>query len=90
MEDDAEWRCPECGDTVRFIGPATKKRFIDDHVYWKHRRPEQERRLEQQRFEWQRSRAVSEPDDAFYDGARLTSEDNAFLSSLAISWNKKA
>jgi hypothetical protein len=84
-----EWRCPECGDTIRFVGPTTEKRFIDDHIYWRHRRPDRERYLEQQRVEWLRSRVVADPlDEAFYDGARLTHPDMVFLSSIGIRWSR--
>jgi hypothetical protein len=89
---EIEWTCPLCGENVRFIGPATRARFIEDHNYWKHEKPERDRRAYQQRLEWQRSREAkpTDLDDAFYDGARLTGTDLTFLKSVAACWNRPA
>lgn len=93
MSEDLEWTCPICGDNVRFIGPATRARFIEDHNYWKHEKPERDSERENQRSVWQAGRAASSAiplDDAFYDGARLSGTDLTFLKSVAACWNRPA
>lgn len=91
LEDS--WTCPKCGDKLGgFIGPATRGRLIDDHNYWQHDKPERDRKAEQQRIEWLRSReapaAAETFDDAFYDGARLTHHDTTMLACFRIGWEQ--
>jgi hypothetical protein len=88
MEQEFEkWTCPKCGQTVRFMGPTTRRRFIEDHNYWQHEKPERERLAEATRQSWLASRTVTTAlDDAFYDGARLSGTDVTFLKSVAACW----
>ena len=89
LAEDGKWSCPKCGEVLSFIGPATRKRVIDDHMYWRHDRPEREaRKREQERADLLANKDVDVIpfDEAFYDGARLSQQDLSFLWAVRVRW----
>ena len=85
------WCCPACGEKIEGVGPTTLSLAVSNHIHDRH-----ERRMFASGPSGGVSGSSGTPqaltgavlpfDEAFYDGARLTSFDRGFLRPIKISW----
>ncbi len=82
-QNSDKWACDKCGKVLdNFIGPASKKLAIDNHVYFEHERPA---RLREQ---WAAPPSRIFFTDWYLDGRDLTAFDKGFLKTCGACWNK--
>jgi hypothetical protein len=90
------WDCPKCGERLEAAGPASLNWKQQQHEYWEHDRKERNVAMPG-------GGAIPKPssvidvlvggraalDDAYYDGARLSSFDWGFLKAAHLDWKKQ-
>jgi hypothetical protein len=88
------WECPKCGEILEGLGSASLNFLRHNHEYWEHERPAKLAEAAKQRNLEVRSYmpdvlvdGVAALDDAYFDGARLSTTDHGFLRAMKVCWS---
>jgi hypothetical protein len=90
--------CTKCGYVMRAAGPSTLAFAKTQHEYWEHQRKSKEFASggyigkpappREERVDYVLIQGIAALDDAFFDGARLSKADHAFLNAGHVVWNQ--